>query len=184
MRVISGKARGTKLVTLDGIETRPTLDRVKESLFSIIQAYIYEAKVLDLFSGSGALAIESISRGAKLAIACDNSRKAIEIIKQNVKKTHFENEIKIMNKDYKKALEELENEKFDIIFLDPPYKTNLGIESIKIIAEKNLLLEDGMIVFETDQEENEYIEDIEKYAILKDLRKYGRVKLVFLGRKE
>ncbi len=183
LRVISGKARGTKLETLEGLETRPTLDRVKEPLFSIIQAYIYDAKVLDLFSGSGALAIESVSRGAKSAVACDNSRKAIEIIKQNVKKTHFENEIKIINKDYKKALEELENEKFDIIFLDPPYKTNFGIEAIKIINDRNLLLEDGIIVFETDQEE-EYIEDIEKYAILKDLRKYGRVKLAFLGRKE
>ena len=184
MRVISGKARGTKLETLEGLETRPTLDRVKEPLFSIIQSYIYEAKVLDLFSGSGALAIESISRGAKSAISCDNSRKAIEIIKQNIKKTHFEDQIKVINKDYKKALEELEKEKFDIIFLDPPYKTNFALEAIKIIIEKEMLLEDGIIIFETDQEEKEYIDEIEKYASIKDLRKYGRVKLLFLSRKE
>ena len=184
MRVISGKAKGTKLETLDGLDTRPTLDRVKEPLFSIIQNYIYEANVLDLFSGSGALAIESVSRGARNATSCDNSRKAVEIIRQNVKKTHLENEIKIINKDYKKALEELENEKFDIIFLDPPYKTNFGVESVRIIIEKNLLSEKGIIIFETDQEEKEFTENIERYAIIKDLRKYGRAKLVFLSRKE
>ena len=140
MRVISGIARGTKLDTLEGISTRPTLDRVKEALFNIIQNEIYDAKVLDLFSGSGALAIESISRGAKYAVSIDSSKKAIEIIKQNVKKTHFENKIKIINKDYKKALEEISEEKFNIIFLDPPYNTDFGIESTKIIIENDMLL--------------------------------------------
>ncbi len=181
MRIISGIARGTKLETLEGIDTRPTLDRVKEPLFSIIQNYIYDAKVLDLFSGSGALAIESISRGAKEAISCDNSKKAIEIIRQNVKKTHFEDKVKIINKDYKKCLGELENSKFDIIFIDPPYKTNFGIEAIKIIIEKNMLSEDGIIVFETDKREEEYKDELEQYANVKDLRKYGRVSLVFLN---
>ena len=139
MRIISGLARGTKLETLDGNDTRPTLDRVKEPLFSIIQNYIYDAKVLDLFSGSGALALESISRGAKKAFICDNSKKAIEVIRQNVKKTHFEDKVKIINKSYKKCLEELENDKFDIIFLDPPYRTYFGIEATKIIVEKDLI---------------------------------------------
>lgn len=184
MRIISGIARGTKLETLDGNDTRPTLDRVKEPLFSIIQSYIYDAKVLDLFSGSGALALESISRGAREATICDSSRKAIEIIKQNIKKTHFEDKVKIINKDYKKCLEELENNKFDIIFLDPPYKTEFGVEATKTIIEKNLLEEDGIIVFETDQKEEQYIEKLEQYVVVKDLRKYGRVNLVFLNRKE
>lgn len=184
MRIISGIARGTKLETLEGLDTRPTLDRVKESLFSIIQAEIYEANVLDLFSGSGALALESISRGAKKAVSCDSSRKAIEIIRQNVKKTHFEDKVKIINKDYKKCLEELENEKFDIIFLDPPYKTNFGIEATKIIIEKEMLSDEGIIIFETDKREEEYIEEFDKYASIKDLRKYGRVTLLFLSQKE
>ena len=184
MRIISGIARGTKLETLEGENTRPTLDRVKESLFSIIQSYIYDSRVLDLFSGSGALALESISRGAKEATICDNSRKAIEIIKQNIKKTHFEDKVKIINKDYKKCLQELRNNKFDIIFLDPPYKTEFGIEATRIISENDLLEEDGIIVFETDQKEEEYIEELEQYASVKDLRKYGRVTLVFLNRKE
>lgn len=142
MRVISGTAKGTKLETLEGLDTRPTLDRVKEALFSIIQNYIYDANVLDLFSGSGALAIESISRGARSGVSCDSSRKALEIIKQNIKKTHFEEKVKTINKDYKKCLEELENSKFDIIFLDPPYKTEFGIEATKIIMEKNMLAEE------------------------------------------
>ncbi len=184
MRIISGIARGTKLETLEGLDTRPTLDRVKEALFSIIQNSIYDANILDLFSGSGALAIESISRGAKKAVSCDSSKKAIEIIKQNVKKTHFEDKIKIIHKDYKKCLEELKGEKFDIIFLDPPYRTDFGIEAVKIIIEKELLSDEGIIIFETDKKEEEYIEEFTKYAFVKGLRKYGRVTLVFLGRKE
>jgi len=184
LRVISGEARGTKLETLEGLDTRPTLDRVKEALFSIIQNYIYDANVLDLFSGSGALAIESISRGAKQAVSCDSSRKAMEIIKRNIKKTHFEEKIRTINKDYRNCLEELENNKFDIIFLDPPYKTEFGINATKIIMEKDMLAKDGIIIFETDKKEDEYIKELEKYASVKGLRKYGRVTLVLLGRKE
>ncbi len=183
MRIISGISRGTKLETLEGQDTRPTLDRVKEPLFSIIQSYIYQAQVLDLFSGSGALALESLSRGAKYAVCCDNSRKAIEIIKQNTKKTHFENNVKIINQDFKKCLEELENIKFDIIFLDPPYKTDYWLTAIKIIVEKDLLNQDGIIIFETDREEDD-IQELENYVRIKDSRKYGRVKLLFLNRKE
>lgn len=183
MRIISGKARGTKLDTLDSEDTRPTLDRVKEALFSIIQNNIYDSDVLDLFSGSGALAIESISRGAKSAISCDNSRRVIEIIKKNVQKTHFEKEIEIINKDYKKLLEEVKDKKFDIIFLDPPYKTNFALTAIEIIMKHENLAKDGIIVFETDREE-EYISAICEYAKVLGIRKYGRVTLVFLGRKE
>lgn len=184
MRIISGEARGTRLETLEGLDTRPTLDRVKEALFSIIQNEIYDSVILDLFSGSGALALESISRGAKLSYINDSSRKAIQIIKSNVKKTHFEDKVKVINKDYKKCLEELKNIKFDIIFLDPPYKTNFGAQSIKIIAEKDLLSKEGLIIFETDKQEEDYREELEKYVKIKDKRKYGRVTLLLLCRKE
>lgn len=184
MRVISGDARGTKLETLDGENTRPTLDRVKEALFSIIQNYIYEAEVLDLFSGSGALAIESISRGAKNAIVSDNNRKAVQIIKHNIQKTHYETKIDVINKDYKKTLEEIKQRKFDIVFLDPPYKSNYGANATKIILENKMLKKDGIIVFETDEAVEEFIENTKEIAKVIDLRKYGRVKLIFLGRKE
>lgn len=177
------KQDGTKLDTLSGEDTRPTLDRVKEALFNIIQNYIYDAEVLDLFSGSGALAIESISRGAKRAVSCDNSKKAIQIIKANTQKCHFQEEIEVINKDYKKTLEDIKNKKFDIIFLDPPYKTDFGLVAIEIIMKTDLLKDEGIIVFETDRED-EYINSINEYAKILDIRKYGRVKLVFVGRKE
>lgn len=184
MRIISGKSKGTKLYTLEGLNTRPTLDRVKESLFSIIQYKLINATILDLFSGSGALAIESLSRGAKKAILCDNNYEAINIIKKNIEKCHVENSTKIIHKDYKKCLEQI-NEKVDIIFIDPPYQKNIAVNSIKIIMEKEILNEDGLIVLETDEEQRE-IEQLEniKNINIQDLRRYGRVKLLFLNRKK
>lgn len=121
---------------------------------------------------------------AKSAVVCDNSRKAVEIIKLNIQKTHFEDYIEVINKDYKKCLDEKKDKKFDIIFLDPPYKANFGIEAIQIIMENDMLKEDGVIIFETDRKEDEYIGKIQKFAKVIDLRNYGRVKLIFLGRKE
>lgn len=184
MRIISGKARGTKLNTLEGVETRPTLDRVKESLFNILQDKIYDSKVLDLFAGSGALGIESLSRGAKEVILCDKSFKAVQIIRENVIKTHFQEQTKIINNDYKKTLDMLKNEKFDIIFLDPPYESQFDIQSLKIIIDNNMLSDEGIIILETDNEKEKkemlYKLDINVY----DLRSYGRVSLFFLNRKE
>ena len=180
MRVISGIARGTKLDSLEGLVTRPTLDRVKESMFNIIQNKIENACVLDLFSGSGALAIECLSRGAKEAYICDKSKDAIKIIKKNIEKTHFESKAVIINKDYLKCLDEI-NKKFDIIFLDPPYESNFAEEALKVIIKKELLNNDGIIIFETDKKD---ISNIEKLDInIYDLRKYGRVELIFLNRK-
>ena len=184
MRIISGKARGTKLKTLEGLDTRPTLDRIKESLFNIIQNEIYDAKVLDLFAGSGALGLETLSRGAKEAILCDNSNKAVAIIKENVEKTHLKEQVKILKMDYKKVLNMLENQKFDIIFLDPTYDSGFDIEALKLIIEQNMLSEEGIIILETDNEKTKKeqlgIMDINVY----DLRNYGRVSLFFLNRKE
>ena len=147
-----------------------------------MQIDIYGADILDLFSGSGALSIESISRGAKIAVACDNSKKAVKIIKENVKKTHFEEQIEIINKDYIKALDEIKNKKFDIIFLDPPYKTDFALNAIKIIMANNNLKQGGIIIFETDRED-EYIEYTKEFVQVTDIRRYGRVKLVFLSQK-
>lgn len=184
MRIISGLARGTKLYTLEGTETRPTLDRVKEPLFSIIQNNIPNANVLDLFAGSGALGLESLSRGAKKAILCDKSYKAIAIIKQNVEKTRLIEKAEVIQGDYKKVLNNLADgeQKFDIIFLDPPYKKNIIPEIINKIIELNLLAEDGIVVAETDQEQ--VVEEIKNTNMnINDIRKYGRVILIFLNRK-
>lgn len=184
MRIISGSAKGTKLFTLSGESTRPTLDRVKEPLFSIIQNHIQDALVLDLFSGSGALGLESLSRGAKLAILCDNNIEAIKIINQNIEKTHLNEKSKVVHSNYKKCLDSLKNDnlKFDIIFLDPPYKTNFATDAVERILALDLLAKDGIIILETDDEDKE-IKIIKEDINIDNIRKYGRVKLMFLSRK-
>ena len=183
MRIISGKARGTKLYTLEGDYTRPTLDRVKESLFSILQPKMKDAVVLDLFSGSGALALEALSRGAQKAILCDQSPEAIKIIKKNIEKTHFEEQTTVICQDYKKCLERIK-EKIDIVFIDPPYKQNIGVDSAIRVIEKDLLSEKGMIILETDDEQREcsQLKNFKNKVNICDLRTYGRVKLIFLDR--
>ena len=180
MRIISGKARGTKLYTLDGLETRPTLDRVKESLFNIINDRIYDSSVLDLFSGSGAIGLEFISRGAKEAVLCDNSKKAIDIIRKNAEKTHLEDKVEIYNLNFEKMIEKLKNKKFDFIFLDPPYKTNHIKDAIKLIKQYNILNENGMIIAETDEVEKAKTQLYELNANILDIRKYGRIYLIFI----
>jgi len=184
MRVISGKARGKKLVSLEGLNTRPTLDRVKEALFNKIQFEILDKKILDLFAGSGALGIEAISRGAKSATFCDNSKEAIKVIQTNVKNTRSEEQSTIINKDYISALKFLaeKKEQFDIIFLDPPYKTDFANIAIKEIIDLNLLSKEGIIILETDDIEKEE-EIIHEQIEIFDKRRYGRVILIFI-RKE
>lgn len=179
MRVIAGTAKGTKLNSIDDISTRPTLDRVKEPLFSIIQNNIVESNVLDLFAGSGALGIESLSRGSKHCTFCDKSYKSIQMLKENIQKVRMQEKSTILNIDYKKCLDE-QKEKFDIIFIDPPYKMDIAIDSVKRIIELELLAKDGIIIIETDEEERER-KELEKIDLeLYDVRKYGRVKLLFL----
>lgn len=179
MRVISGTAKGCRLNSIEDITTRPTLDRVKEPLFSILQPHLQEAEVLDLFAGSGALGIECLSRGSHHATFCDKSPKAIQMLKENVKKTKMELKSTILNQDYKKCLEGL-TKTFHIIFIDPPYKQNIAVDAIKRIIELQLLEKKGIIVLETDEEKRE-IEELEKIEVeVYDKRKYGRVKLLFL----
>lgn len=184
MRVISGSAKGTNLYSLQGDATRPTLDRIKETLFNIIQNYIIEANILDLFSGSGALAIEALSRGAKKAVLCDKSRNAVEIINKNLEKTHLKEQCEVINCDYIKALNLLKSNKFDIIFIDPPYVQNIAIKAVQQIIEMQLLAKNGIIIIETDNEERE-IKQLEEINISQySIRKYGRVKLIFLNEEE
>ena len=179
MRIISGKARGTKLYSLEGSTTRPTLDRVKESLFNIIQNQVPECTFLDLFSGSGAIGLEAASRGANKTILCEKNKAAISIIKKNIGKTHLEDKVKLYENLYENLLNTI-NEKFDIIYIDPPYKTDFAYEATKLILKNNLLNEKGTIIIETDEEER-IIKQIEKLEIeIVNRRRYGRVHLVFL----
>ena len=180
MRIISGKARGTKLYTLEGTNTRPTLDRVKESIFNIIQNEIEGATVLDLFAGSGAIGLECLSRGAKKAILCDRSKEAVEIIKRNIEKTHMEECAKIINTDFETCLEKLKNEQFDIIYIDPPYATDYIFKSLKKIKEIGIAKKESLIIIETDDEQR-ILKDIGNIEIkIVDKRKYGRATIIFL----
>ena len=180
MRVISGKAKGTKLSSIESISTRPTLDRVKESLFNIISDKLREKIVLDLFAGSGALGIEAISRGAKKAYFCDNNIDAIKKINENLSKTHFESYAEVIYGDYKKCIKSIKD-KLDIIFIDPPYKDNLSVESVNVISEKGILNKDGIMIIETDEicRDKRGLENIKNIQIV-DERKYGRVNLIFI----
>ncbi len=180
MRVISGKVRGTKLNSIDDISTRPTLDRIKENIFNLINIDFQDASVLDLFAGSGALGIECLSRGAKVCYFCDKNKKAIDIIKYNLTKTRLYDKAIILSNDYEKALDKL-NERFDLIFLDPPYKSNLVYEALKRILELNMLNENGEIIVETDNY-HDVLEEIYKLSHLKILKdkNYGRVSIFIL----
>ena len=179
MRIISGKARGTKLYTLEGETTRPTLDRVKESLFNIIQEKILGSSFLDVFSGSGAIGLEAASRGAKKVFLCEKDKNAIKVIKKNIEKTHLE--VTLYETSYEKMLEKLD-EKLDIIYIDPPYKTNLVYETVNKLINLDLLKSDSLIIVETDEEERveQALKNLNVNII--DKRKYGRVHLIFLNK--
>lgn len=186
MRIIGGKHRGAKLYTLDGFDTRPTLDRVKEPLFSILNFALPDAVVLDLFAGSGALGLEAISRGAKQAFLSDSHAKAIHIIEQNVEKLRETSKVQIMHKDYLVALETLKKQqiKFDLVFLDPPYETDFAQKATQQIVQLDLLNKNGVIVIEADRKKEimNAINEIELIEIY-DERKYGRAELIFARQK-
>ena len=168
MRIISGKYKGKKLDGFDIEGTRPTMDRVKESLFGIIQNNLKDSICLDLFAGSGSLGIEALSNGASICYFVDKNKQILNILKNNLK--GIDNSI-LMEKDYINALEELNNKKFDIIFLDPPYKDNLITPSIQKIMELDMLNKDGIIVCEYENE------DIKcDLKLIKD-KKYGSKKI-------
>lgn len=147
MRVITGKARGVQLKTPDGMTTRPTSDRVKEALFSIIQFEIPTASVLDLFGGTGQLGIEALSRGAKRAVFVDAGEPACRLIRENLRRTRLESEASVVRADYMDYLKRC-REKFDIIFLDPPYAEVFLENALKCIGEIDILQTGGIIVTE------------------------------------
>ena len=180
MRIISGSARGTKLFTLEGLETRPTLDRVKESIFNIIQNQIRDSVVLDLFAGSGAIGLEMLSRGATRAVLCDKSKFAIDIINKNIEKTHMNGKVELYNLDFENCIEKIKKYKFDIIYLDPPYNTDYIMKSLIKIMNFKLLNLDGLIILETDDEKR-ILDEIKNIKVkIVDKRKYGRATIMFL----
>lgn len=147
MRVITGKARGVALKTPEGLTTRPTADRVKEALFSIINFDIPDAEVLDLFGGTGQLGIEALSRGAKRAVFVDAGDAACKLIKENLRRTKLEGQGSVVRSDYLQYLSRCQ-EKFSIVFLDPPYAEEFLENSLKKLSEIDILKSNGIIVCE------------------------------------
>ena len=147
MRVISGKARGIALKTPQGQATRPTADRVKEAMFSIIQFDIPGAKILDLFGGTGQLGIEALSRGASSCVFIDEREEACKLIRENLKRTKLESSAKVIRSDYLRYLAACQD-KFDVVLLDPPYAEIFLENSLKMITEIDILQSGGIIVTE------------------------------------
>ncbi|MBE6054924.1 MAG: 16S rRNA (guanine(966)-N(2))-methyltransferase RsmD [Clostridium sartagoforme] len=173
MRIIAGKARGRKILPPATMETRPTLDRVKESMFSIIQNYIPESVVVDVFAGTGSLGLEAASRGAKEVYLIDKSNTTFPILKQNVENLKFQDCCFPINLDSYDALESLskKGKVFDIIFIDPPYCKEMIPKAVEIIKENGLLKKDGVIVTKIDSIEEIY-EGYKDIKLLKS-KKYG-----------
>lgn len=177
MRIISGKYKGKKVdgYTIDG--TRPTMDRVKESMVAMIQDYLPGSICLDLFTGSGSIGLEFLSNRAKKCYFVDNNSRVIETLNKNVKNLKIEEEYELLKGDFQNILEKFKfnGVSFDIIFLDPPYKMNYITPSIKLIDQYNLLNDDGIIVCEY---EDELIDNM-NYKIIKE-KKYGSKIIIIL----
>lgn len=161
MRVIAGKARRLQLKTPEGFETRPTTDRTKETLFNIINPYLADADFLDLFSGSGAIGIEALSRGAKYAAFVDNSRSAVDCIKANLKSTKLDSQAEVFAMTALEAIRALEikGKVFDVVFMDPPYHQMLEKDVLMALQNSNIIYCDTIIVVEASLKTNfEYLE--------------------------
>ena len=180
MRIIGGKFRSRVLAEFAGENVRPTSDRAREALFNILALKIYGARVLDLFAGSGALGLESLSRGAQEVVFNDCSKESVAILKKNLATLKIPvngMEAKVYTSDYLTCLD-MQKEPFDLIFLDPPYRFDYGKKALEKIAQKGLLSEDGIAMYECDRPFEGEIKGLEKY----DERKYGKAYLTFFKR--
>ena len=182
MRVIAGSAKRTQLKTVEGMNTRPTIDRIKETLFNMLAPSLYDSNFLDLFAGSGGIGIEALSRGAVRAVFVEQNKKAMDCIKENLKKTHFEDRSQTMQMDVLSALKRMEGkETFEYIFMDPPYNHEWERLVLEYLAESSLLTDDGVIIVEASKEtEVNYIEDL-GFELIK-IKDYKTNKHIFIGR--
>ncbi|MBQ2769045.1 MAG: 16S rRNA (guanine(966)-N(2))-methyltransferase RsmD [Clostridia bacterium] len=179
MRIIGGKYRSRVLAEFAGDDVRPTSDRAKESLFNILALKLHGARVLDLFAGSGALGLESLSRGAKEIVFNDCSKESLAIVKKNLAslKIGVGEEAKLSGSDYLVCLEGVRGQ-FDIVFIDPPYRFDFGVKALEKIAQRGILSENGIAVYERDRPFEGEVAGLEKY----DERKYGKTYITFFRR--
>ncbi|MGM9648670.1 MAG: 16S rRNA (guanine(966)-N(2))-methyltransferase RsmD [Butyricicoccaceae bacterium] len=178
MRVISGSARGKKLETVEGMDTRPTTDRVKESVFNIIQMRVRGARVLDLFAGSGQMGIEALSRGAEFCVFADKAPKAQAVIRKNLAAAHVQDRAQLLGCDFEAAVRRVKEQKFDLIYLDPPYSGTILNQALRTIESFDILQTDGIIICESFCDDR--IECPERFAVLKQY-KYGTIRLTTMA---
>ena len=174
--MIAGSARGTKLICPEGLAVRPTHDRVKEALFSMLTGRISGASILDLFTGTGALSIEALSRGAENAVLVDSSDRSLSTARANLEKTHLLDKARLIKSDYLLFLQNAD-EQFDLILLDPPYQGEYLKNALALIAERKLLAPDGLIYCETEGEPPKEVTHL--FEVLRD-KKYGRARVLLL----
>lgn len=180
MRIIAGKARRLPLQTLPGKDTRPTTDRIKETLFNMLAPDLEGAYFLDLFAGSGQIGLEAVSRGSAYCVFVDNNRKACEVIKDNMDFTKLAGQCTLMNTDAMSALRRLEGKyRFDLIFMDPPYNQALEAEILSYLTSSSLVKSDTLIIVEADEHTDFSYADQLGYTIVKEKR-YKTNKHVFL----
>ena len=180
MRVIAGSAKRLQLKTVDGMDTRPTTDRIKETLFNMISAYLADSYFLDLFSGSGAIGIEALSRGAAHAVFVEQSRKAVECVRENLKYTKLADKAEVYETDVLSALSRMEHNKtFDYIFMDPPYNQLLEKKVLEYLSTSQLLSDDGIIIVEASLETDfSYVSEL-GFTMIKE-KEYKTNKHIFL----
>ena len=185
MRIITGRAKGVRLETLEGITTRPTSERVKEALFSTLQFDLQGRSVLDLFAGSGQLSLEAISRGAASAVMVDRSKDAVRIIKKNIEKTKLSDMCEVHNCEFKEYILKNKGKKFDIVFIDPPYAAGLYEECIALLLSCDMLKPSSMVVCESECDDllSNAPEIYAQLEILKHTR-YGRAAITIFKKKE
>ena len=187
MRIITGKARGTKLQTLAGEATRPTAERTKEAIFSMINFDIAGARVLDLFAGSGQLGLEALSRGAKSAVLNDSSREAAAIIRANAEKTRLVDSCEILSTDWQPVLRRFSGrEKFNLVFLDPPYAGGFLPKVLAKMIEWDLLSDGAVIVCESANEEDVFDgnEELKNQFTIRRVARYGAACVTILEKGE
>ena len=175
MRIITGSATGMKLITLAGENTRPTAERTKEAIFSMLQFGLDGRRVLDLFGGSGQMGLEALSRGAAAAVFVDGAKEAVQILRKNAEKTHLEARATILQSDALAYLRSCREQPFDLVFLDPPYAAGLLPAALRLLTERRLLHPHAVIVTESSAAEDVFGTDTElisRFQIQKQSR-YG-----------
>lgn len=184
MRVVSGTLRSRKIVAVEGMETRPTADKIKEAIFSRIGPYFSGGIMLDGYSGSGNMAIEAISRGMSEAYACDISKQAIATIQNNIKSLKIEQQVHVHQVKIENLLVEVANKqlKFDLIYFDPPYLLQKNEKLMRLIDEADLLQEDGHLILESRKEDC-FAEKIGKLLKIKEVI-YGSIKITYYQKEE